>query len=249
MLKLKFMIRLALLLLLQCAAMWAQQANSITSLVSDLKSPDEERRFHAYKVIKADRDALKRTDVRAALLDLLDRENQRTHKEQADRGEGNAEDIAELSDTVTEFADWHDQRQVCILANTPYNPDSEFARGLAVKGGAVVAPCLLKIAQHKYGDVAVTVLVQISAVTKELSPAIRQQIRQATLAGLRDADRRLVTVQALDKFGTPDLIPVLQEIARSDPYSRLLDNGQRRFDIREAATKAIQSIQARANSQ
>jgi hypothetical protein len=38
---------------------------------------------------------------------------------------------------------------------------------------------------------------------------------------------------------------MLEDIARSDPQSRILANGQRRFDVREAAAMAVRSIQER----
>jgi hypothetical protein len=255
--------KLGLGLLAYCAVVFAQQTSSTAVLLSRLKSPNEQLRSDAYEEIKMDQNALKRSDVKAALIDLLDRENQVIHKRLADSngeagvsvkfGEGFGEYIGELLDTVAEIADWHDQHQLCILAESAYSPDSQFAARLAVEGGTRVAPCLLKMAHGSIVDrhESIPVLVQLSAVTKGLSPAIREQIRQAIIAGLRDSTVlvRQPTVQAVGKYGTAEMIPRLQEIARSDPNSRLLDNGQRRFDIRDAAATAIQSIHERAKAQ
>jgi hypothetical protein len=123
--------------------------------LSDLKSPDVQRRVDAYEKIKADKNALERSDVKAALVDLLDRENRVIHGTIRDRSEGYAEYIGELADSVAEIADWHDPYQVCILTETAYNPASEFTDELAVKGGSAVAPCLLKIAQGSTYGVAI----------------------------------------------------------------------------------------------
>jgi len=254
---------LVFLLFAYCGVVCAQRLSSTAIPLSALKSPDVKQRVDAYEEIKADKEALKRSDVKAALVELLDRENQVIHKTLAESkgeagvsvkyGEGFGEYVGELLDTVADVADWHDQRQLCILAESAYNPDSLFAARLAVEGGAGVAPCLLKMAQGSMSDrhESIPVLVQLSAATKDLSPAVREQIRRAILGGLRDSTVlvRQPTVQAVGKYGTAEMIPMLQEIARSDPNSRLLDNGQRRFDVRDAATKAIQSIQDRAKAQ
>lgn len=250
-------------LLAQCAIVRGQQAGSTAVLISDLKSANVQRRLNAYENIKADKNAIKRSDVRAALIDLLDRENRTLHRATRARGEGYAEYIGELVDTVAEITDWHDPQQVCILAESAYNPDSRLADELAVKGGLAVAPCLLKIAHgneyggQETGDVltsfrqqVIPVMVHLEAVTTDLPPAVQQQIRQAIISGLRDSAVlvRQPTVQAVGRFGTQDMIPILQDIARSDSQSRPLENGQRRFDVREAATKAIQSIQERTKA-
>lgn len=227
------------------------------SVLAGLHSPDWQQRADAYANLKEDRE---RPDVRDALLVLLDRENQLIRKTLVESdgkvgvsekyGEGYTAYYSQLLSTVDETADWHDQRELCILAEASYNPDSQFGAKLAVQGGAVIAPCLIEKAQGSMYDryEAVPVLVQLSGVTKNLSPAIQQLIRQAVTKALQDPDLRLVTVEALGKFGNGDVIPALQDIARSDQYSRVLLDGTRRYDIREAAAKAIQSIQERAKA-
>jgi hypothetical protein len=151
-------------------------------------------------------------------------------------GEGYAEYTGYLLGTAADFADWHDPRQLCILAQSAYNADSAFATRLAVEGGAAVVPCLLQIAQgHMYGQndplsvrvsydeyQAVPVLVHISAISKDLSAGVWQQIRELTIAAL-NGDSRFAVIQTLQKYGTPEMIPSLQDIARS---SVLTDSGQ-----------------------
>src|SRR2546427_1002781 len=115
----------------------AQQPNSTAALLLAFKSANVQQRMDAYQNLKRDQDALKRPDVQAALIDLLDRENRLIHGVTlVDRGEGYAEYVADLLGTVAVAADWRDQRQACILAEGPYNPDSKFADELAVKGGS-----------------------------------------------------------------------------------------------------------------
>lgn len=227
------------------------------SVLVGLHSPDWQQRADAYANLKEDRE---RPDVRDALLVLLDRENELIRKTLVESdgkvgvsekyGEGYTAYYSQLLSTVDQTADWHDQRELCILAEASYNPDSQFGAKLAVQGGAAIAPCLIEKAQGSMYDryEAVPVLVQLLGVTKNLSPAIQQQIRQAVTKALHDPDLRLVTVEALGKFGNADVIPALQDIARSDQYSRVLLDGTRRYDIREAAAKAIQLIQDRAKA-
>jgi len=241
-----------------CCAARSQQ---LPSSVAELQNPDWQQRASAYGHLKGDQQLMQRSDVKAALLNLLGQENGVIHKTLADSkgkvgvsekyGEEYSVYYADLLDSVEKTVDWRNQREVCILAESSYNPDSQLAATLAVQGGASAAPCLLKMAQGGAYDryESVPVLVQISGITKDLPPAVRQQIRQAITEALRDPDLRLVTVEALGKFGNSDVIPVLMDIARSDQYSRVLRDGKtRRYDIREAATKAIQSIQGRTKA-
>lgn len=227
------------------------------SVLAGLHSPDWQKRADAYANLKEDRE---RPDVRAVLLVLLDRENELIRKTLVESdgkvgvsekyGEEYSEYYAQLLGSVEQTVDWYDPHEVCILAQGSYNPDSEFAATLAVRGGAIVAPCLLEMAQDSVYDryEAVPVLVHLSSVTKDLAVDVQQQIQQALTAALRDSDLRLVTLEAVGRFGNADVIPILQEIAQSDQYSRVLRDGTRRYDIREAATKAIQSIQERAKA-
>jgi hypothetical protein len=250
----------AVMILPLCAVAPAQQQSSDVLPFSDLKNLDWQQRWHAYDSIVAHEDNLKRQDVRDAMMGLFELENgvirQTLAESKGERGisdkygESYGEYYARLMTTVEETADWHDPRQLCILADGGYEPMSAYARRLVTDGGAAVLPCLLKAA---HGDFylryqTVPTLVHLYSVAKNLSPAEREQIRQIIIGGVRDPIVlvRQPTVEAIGKFGDAEMIPILQDVARSDPQSRLLDNGQLRFDVRDAATKAIQSIQQRA---
>jgi len=261
---------LILFFLSPCSTTFSQQSNSTAIPLESLKSPDWERREVAYEKIRDNTQALQRSDVRNVLVDLLDLENQVIHRTLNDSnggvgvsgkyGEGYSEYILQLVGTVGKVMDWHDPHQVCVLSQTAYEPGTVLADKIAVKGGAAAVPCLLKMVEGRmYGrsdspevrlidrDKSIPVLVQLSAVTKDLSPSAQKQIQQAITGGLQDSSTsvREDTVQAVGKFGTPDVIPTLEAIARSDPYSWLKD-GKQFFEIRELATKAIKSIRERA---
>jgi hypothetical protein len=237
-----------------CSPVFSQQ-NDLSLLLSDLRSPEVQKRSAAYTKIAADKEALKRSEVKAALIDLLDRENQTLRKARADSksyGESYGEYVSYLADTAAEIADWRDQQQVCILAHSPYDPGSEFASDLVIKGGAAVIPCLLKLSQGGFGDryQSIPLLVHFSASTSKVSPAVNQQVRDAIMSGVSDSNVlvRQGTVEAIGKYGKQDMIPVLQKIAESDPVSRRLNSGKLYFTVRESAIKAIQSIQERTNA-
>jgi hypothetical protein len=249
-------------------SIFAQGDNSVAALLTDLKSGDVERRATAYAKVSGDAELLKRPDIRNALVDLLDRENQFVHKtlEDSHGQKGVGEDFGSYHDnlieTVMKIADWHNSREVCVLARTEFEPGSHLAHMLAKNGGAAMVPCLLKLAQgdafgHKDTAFmesddrteAIPLLVEIGAVAEGLSAADHERIRTATMEGLHDpkAVVRSETVRAVADYGAPGLVPTLEDIARSDPESRPGSDGSGvRYDIREAAAKAILSIQERA---
>jgi hypothetical protein len=211
-------------------------------------------RSTAYTKIAADKEALKRPEVRAALFDLLDRENQKLSKpvkNDADSyNEGYGEYVSNLAETAASIVDWHNEPFVCILAQSPWNFGSESASELVDKSGATILPCLLRMSRGNFGDryKSIPLLVQVPTVVNNLSPTVRRQIRDATMSGVLDPNVmiRQVAVAAVGQYGKEDMIPTLQKIASTDPVSRRLDNGQLYFTVRESATKAIQSIQERS---
>jgi hypothetical protein len=255
-------VKLALVLLcfVQSSPASLQKQSDLTHQISNLNSDDMQTRMTAYMKIKGDPEALKRPNVRVALVDLLDRENQliaRTNSvvgPSVDEkyGEGYAVYVLDLLDTVVNIADWHNVDQLCVIARGPYDSRSSLTTRLATEGGAALIPCLLRMTGGDKDDRAssFSILLQITTVTEDLSPALREQINRSITAILHDSDPdvRLLAVSAAGKFGTAQIIPLLDEIARTDPASRIV-NGTRRFDVREYALKAIRSIHERAKTQ
>jgi hypothetical protein len=90
--------------------------------------------------------------VREALLDLLDRENQLiestlrdSHRQvgvSAKYGEDYGEYVDQLAETVDPFANWNDSRQVCIFVHESYNAESRFAAKIAAhaRSGSMLDP-------------------------------------------------------------------------------------------------------------
>jgi hypothetical protein len=58
---------------------------------------------------------------------------------------------------------------------------------------------------------------------------------------------KVAYLRAIGENGTIDFVPILMEIAQSDPFVEPL--GPNRFPVRQAATEAIRSIQARTKTQ
>ena len=206
---------------------------SWVNLLVQLRSNDSEVRSGAFDQLRLDPTALRDPEVKAALVNLLDRENEETVT-------GDEEDysmyVDTLSDTVTKLVDWSDPRQVCILANSVY-PPAELA-----DHARIAVPCLLrrlkKNVPHTFQGQVVAMMVQALAKGKrELDPAAMQAARQATLSGLHDPDEgvRMDTVNALGKFGGEDMIPALRVVAEKDPA------------IRKWAAEAIVAIQQRTH--
>jgi hypothetical protein len=158
-------------------------------------------------------------------------------------GEGYAEYIGELGDTVDAFADWNDSRQVCIFVHEPYNPESRFASKIA-DHATVTIPCLLQMSKSDIeSDRAQSIPVLPHALAKRQNAIDRQTataIHQAILDGLQDPSVtvRSETIASVGNFGSKDLIPALTNIAVSDPASdRNPETNVQSFPVREAAMK------------
>src|SRR5450631_3043607 len=159
-------------------------------LLGQLHSHDSEVRSNAFDQLRSDPVALRDSEVKVALVSLLDRENKEPiHFED----EGFAEYASWLSDTVAKIVDWNDPHQVCILANSVDLPDE---LGDHAK---VAIPCLLqrlKTGLNRYAsgpDISrgpvVAMLVRASAKGRgQLDAATIQTVRQIILHALGGAD-------------------------------------------------------------
>lgn len=242
---------LAVLLLIASANIsFAQQTagfeQGVAHLISELHSEKWSVRASAYERLLRNQTAIQKTEVRAALLDLLNQENHLTLSTapEPENEEQYAEYVASLGATVGSFADWKDPRELCILAQTSYNTDSPFAARLAAVGKPII-PCLAQMAvSERAGDriKAVTLLIQIRATKQDLELKTVQEIRALTIRVLRDPDDgvREFTVEALRDFGGEDMIPALQQVAETDPAPEVQG-----ISTRKHALRAIAAIQKR----
>jgi hypothetical protein len=245
-------------------ASWRQQAApkpSVAALLAKLHSAERSERAEAFEQLRSNPANLQSPKVRMALLDLLDRENheldsqllEAQKKGYPDEGEneGYAEYYSYVLDTVDSFADWNDPRQACILVDASSSDDSAFAAEIA-DHAKVTVPCLMKRSESAISmnrAVSVPVLVQALGKAKgTLDHGTVQAARRIILRALQDPDEavRAFTVHALGRYGAEDMIPMLKNVAKTDPAFSKESNS---YWIREAATRAVAAIQERTSGQ
>jgi hypothetical protein len=161
-------------------------------------------------------------------------------------GEGYGEYVAHLVGAVAEFAAQPgQQRALDVLVHSPYNADSEFAEWLGERGDAVV-PSVMDLWHSDldgYRETAVGVFGRLLRPDRKgapVSPANRNALRAALLSAARDknASLRWQAVQSLGLVADREDIPLLEQIASSDPA--VLSGG--RAWVREAANKVLQKL-------
>jgi len=239
----------------------SQDSEDQTKLLSRLQSDDWQKRAAAVDKLIGNRHARMTDEVKNALIDLFDRENQLVESTLRESnglegvsvkyGEGYSEYYSTLAAAVDHVADYNDKRTLNILVHSSYNPDSPFAVKLASHGEAVV-PMLLEMANSDlapYRGKALGVLGEILKVEKyraiRLPADTNEQVRQSLIRGTADQDVgvRMQAVQALGIAGGKDAVQLLERIAKSDPGAipaRVA--GENRYPVREEALKAIRLI-------
>jgi HEAT repeat protein len=219
-------------------------------LLAKLRSNEWSKRARAYYQLLDSSSVMHQETTKSAFIDLLNRENGLNPSEEKDDrpedGEEYAEYIGSLVGTVAEIADWQNPSQVCILAHSPFDPDSALATRLA-RSGQTVIPCLLEMVKNgswidRYQ--AVAVLIQIRATVRDLSANTSEEIRDATIRALHDPHEmvRIGTVHALARFGGTDMIPALEKVAQTDPSPEVQGHS-----IRKWAASAIAAIHKRTS--
>jgi hypothetical protein len=231
------------------------QQTEIDALLVQLRSNDAGERDHAYERLKTDPSALRSPKVKAALLDLLDRETGRmegtprpSDSEDGVGTEGFAEYFNELASSVALFADWNDPRQACIMVRAGGVPPSISPAEAAMRE-KVAWGCLKKMSE----SVSVLDRCNASRIVMDLSgragealdPPIARETKETVVHLLhdRDAGVRVEAIDSLEKFGTEDMIPALAQVAESDPA---VAQTTHTYWLRARATKAIAAIQQRA---
>jgi HEAT repeat protein len=236
------------------SAVSAQQAPahkpSGAELIAQLRSEDAGVRSQAVESVSTDPVALRDPKVRAALIDLLDRENRENPAESIedkiygkniDSGEDESDYREPLAETVAKIVDWSSPRQVCILAESVFLPDE------LADHAQVAVPCLLQRYKNSRprsrGDV-VAMLVRVLAKGKgDLDAATVREIQEIILSTLRNPDHDVKgdTIRALGEFGGADMIPALRASADAETSN---DAGSQ--SIRRRTLRAISEIEKRA---
>lgn len=218
-----------------------------SALLASLKSSNDGERLSAFYQLRSSPSAVRSPKVRAALIDLLDKEVQEeltNRKEGEGESEGGDEYMGDLTNTVATFADWSNAHQVCLLVAQGSLPTSTYA-----EHARFAIPCLLTRARSNLSwnrGPAVALLVEVLANKKTAVDASTIDVcKQIVRNGLHDPvdGVRIGVVHALAGFGGEDMISALREVAESDPY---VDKDSHSFWIREYATQAIDAIEQRA---
>jgi HEAT repeat protein len=240
----------------------SQTSDDQPKLLSQLRSDDWLQRSRGVEKLIADRKALGSKEVKDALVDLLDRENQLVESTlrasnglegvSVKYGEGYSEYYSVLLDAVDQVADYNDKRTLNILVHCSYNSDSPFAVKLA-SHGEVVVPFLLEMANSDISSSRASALGVLGEVLKigkygvvVLTPVTQGQVEQALIGGAADEDIgvRLLAVRSLGVAGNKEAVALLERIAESDPATIPAGAAKNRYPVREEALKALSLIKA-----
>lgn len=233
-----------------------------TQLLTALRSNDPHARVGAVEQIRSDSAMLQDPNVQSALLDLLDletregnervREGERRRAEHREDSPDNIDDDAmymnDLLETIESFVNWHDPRQICLLAKEGAALDSTDARESAVRA-QVALPCLQQLSKSDlFMDRLKTVstLVALLASTKSnLDSTTAGAMKQMVRLALHDkrVEVQWEAVDSLERDGGMDMIPALREFAESNPGPNATRD---EIAVRKNASKTIAAIQSRA---
>jgi hypothetical protein len=239
----------------------SQQDHNQNKLLSRLHSDEWKQRAEAVQRLIAKPETLASDQVKNALIDLLDRENQvivSAYQEgqpvSVKYGEAYSEYYAELLGAVDQVADFNDKRTLDVLVRASYNPDSQFAMKFA-RYGEAAAPALLEIASsdfapHRENALAILgeILKRAKDPTSRIPADVQEGIKQALINGTNDAEPwvRSQAVRSIGKVGDRDLIPLLERIAKTDPATiPAAEPGTKKFPVRAEALKALSAIKSK----
>jgi hypothetical protein len=252
---------------------WCQPPSSkpaISQILARLQSKEWTERSSGIERIYDQPDVLDSAKLRLVLLNLLDRENlkpdknahdtqmNKTSNTNASRAEEGADEeafawyLTAIQSIVGSFVNWTEPRQACIMVNSGWVDYRTSPQEAALRAKAAM-PCIFKMAEDgrtAYRDVAIPMLVEALAKgNTALDSTTVRKAKHIIMGDLHDSDVgiRIGTIIALGDYGEADVIPALQEIARTDPaFEKTSDAGDNRFLVRDAAVKAITRIQGRA---
>jgi hypothetical protein len=235
-----------LLILPSLAQQGPPQHIEIGVLLTQLRSKDAGVRSNAYYQLESDPTSLRNAKVKAALLDLLDREARDITN--YDGSEGFAEYISDLSGTVAPLVDWDDQLQACRAVKDGIGPPADTPEEAAGRE-KLVWPCLKEMSASNWildRNGASGVIIELSArAGKALDPLIAKEAKETIVKFLHDPYEgvRDDAVESLAKYGTEEAVPALKQVAETDPATDRVDHS---YWIRKRAARAIAEIQKRA---
>lgn len=236
-----------------------------TQLLGALKSNDPHTRVGAVEQIRSNPAMLHDSSVQSALLDLLDLEtregNERIRegeRRRAEHKEGNPDSIDDnamymddLLNVIESFVNWHDPRQICLLAKEGAALDSTDARESAARAQAAL-PCLQGLSKSdlfmdrmRAARISVALL---AGAKSNLDPSTAEAMRQMVVLALRDqvVEVQWEAVDWLGREGGSDMVPALRELVESNPGPNATKD---EIAVRKSAASAITAIERREAQQ
>jgi hypothetical protein len=253
------------LCLLLCASLDGSAQTPLSDTLKQLQSRNWTKRSEAVDLLESHPEWRATPQAKGALLDLLDRENKGDATPGSGFGvtgdEGHAEYYSRVLGLVDSFVNSSDRHAVTILAHSSYNPDSDFGVKLASYGETVVAP-LLWLSQHQdpgrslqranaYWMLGFVLQAHRRGVSRHPLSAHSAVLVEARLhEGLRDrvVVTRMNAIYGIVAAGDTDVLPVLEQLARTDPGGSRQDDGTTRYYVREVAARAIASLKSNVKS-
>jgi len=234
----------------------ATSPDSLRTLISRLSSDSVGLRAAALRQLTTQQSAARSTEVRSALVALLERENLQLASTQgrgtSQLGAGFGEYYSEILSYVVANADLRDSRTIRAVAVGAYNPDSPLAKRLAASAGARVLPVATEMFASPNGSLRVNGLALVGHVYRQrdvhrLDVETQRRLMRMITAAAEDswAGLRLEAVVLLTHVGTPAELPLLTRIAATDPYSRPHESLGQDYPVRQAARAAVLTIQRR----
>jgi hypothetical protein len=234
-------------------------------LLADLRSNEPHARVGAVEQIRSNPAMLQNPNVQSALLDLLDlethegnarvREGERRRAENRHDNIGSSDDnamyIDDLLGVIESFVNWHDPRQICLLAKEGAALDATDARESATRA-QVVLPCLQQLSKSdffmdrmKAARISVPLL---ASATGSLDSTTAEAMRQMVILALHDkrVEVQWEAVDSLERYGGSDMTPALKQLAESSPGPNATKD---EIGVRKSAAKAIAAIQGRVAQQ
>jgi hypothetical protein len=250
------------MLVLLSASAWAQHPLDIRHTLTALSSADEEKREEAVTAlatrIQADPVVRARADVQLALARLI-RSEGRTLIREAFQG----------FEPDSDLYDWQIvPAAMSILSNTTsttkpvvvralvesgiFNSGSRLAQAIGAVGKGAV-PAMLRASRERSSnrrantfDLLGWTLANHRAGTlrQPLSAKSATAARRAIIRGLRDRDIvcRREAVQGVERAGLKEALPILRELAATDPDDGRAGNGRVRYSVRGLAAQAIETL-------
>ena len=241
---------------------FSQTTGMPIDLARQLESPDPSERAKAFEALVRLPAVLQTSAGIQAIVKLLQRETALIESTLRDSngkvgvsekyGEGYGEYYSKVLGLLATIGNKNDPEVLDILARAVYEADSGFAVELAKTKGIQILPAIFDLCKKPLVGSRMQGIEMLGTIVHEnkaLSAAAKTQMKTAVSAALRDADGavRQSATAVLGEIGDARDISDLEMVAKNDK-GVLLESGERRYFLRDAAAKAIVKIRQRSTT-